>query len=109
MRLDLSAIRARAEAATEGPWTARRQWNEGNCLGITVGGPDEFGDYDEITEDSYAFAAQARADIPALVEEVERLRGVVRELRASHWREVWHHPDEKAAYDAATERMVNGE
>ena len=48
--LDLEAIKARATAATEGPW----EWDD-----PTIG----------------QFLAHAREDIPALLAEVERLRG----------------------------------
>lgn len=82
---ELSAIEARAQAATEGPWEAgpngmARPW-EAN--GIVVRPAGEFpygewigdfgrrGDMDRIA--NAKFIAHARADVPALVAEVRRL------------------------------------
>ncbi|MBK7865254.1 MAG: hypothetical protein IPJ65_42975 [Archangiaceae bacterium] len=62
-RLDLAAIKARCEAATPGPW-------------FTAGEADTLADQ--------KFIAAARTDVPALCDEVDRLR---RELAASKARE----------------------
>jgi hypothetical protein len=78
MAIDLNAIRKRAEAATEGPWTtfddvqyiARRtvyeydEWTESNV--------DVIADCSHMHDAT--FIAHARQDVPALVAEVERLR-----------------------------------
>lgn len=71
MTLDLEAIKARAEAATPGPWE-RRITTFTSC---GVQGP-EMAIYDEggHGEEDAEFIAHARTDIPALVAEVERLR-----------------------------------
>lgn len=58
--LDLDAIRARAEAATEGPWFA---WDRAVGWNIVITRPEDA-----------AFIAAARTDVPALLAEVERLR-----------------------------------
>ncbi len=85
--LALEPIRARAEAATPGPWMAWREYHgpvtawricthDGNRE-VVAGdeGAIESGDDAE-------FIAHARSDVPALVGEVERLRGRMREARA---------------------------
>ena len=77
MTLDLNAIKARANAATEGPWgvkDARVFGDDGRTQVCTLSGtrawlPDA------------EFIAHARTDVPALVAEVERLRGVVDRVR----------------------------
>ncbi len=81
MTLDLDPIKARADAATEGPWgveDARVFGDDGRTQVCTLSGtrawlPDA------------AFIAHARADVPALMDEVERLRG---RIEALHPREV---------------------
>ena len=80
MALDLGAFRARAEAATEGPWT----W-----ASHTTADGDEWAVFDPAdhalasNRDGWApdaeFIAHARSDIPALLDEVERVR-VVRNI-----------------------------
>jgi hypothetical protein len=80
--LDLTPIRARADAATVGPWTAfeadakagafdRRQW-----IGVDNMRVDIFSDQDA-TRDDAKFIAAARTDVPALLAEVDRLRDMV--------------------------------
>lgn len=83
MTIDLDAIRARAEAATPGPWTMRDGW------GPTTDGLMHFtrianGDHDSVlsadgpdiagSRANAEFIAHARHDIPALLAEVDRLR-----------------------------------
>lgn len=86
--LDLDAIKARADAATEGPWMADEShvlkpdkpgsnW-DGTVIATVP--DDEFGLYEFRNVE---FMAAAREDIPALVAEVERLREQAdRNLRA---------------------------
>lgn len=92
--LDLDAIEARVNAATEGPWVLTEDW------AYIAHGPDSVihGYYDgecpacgdEFTDDASValsaedatFIAHARADVPALIAEVRRLRGANAELRA---------------------------
>lgn len=82
-RLDLDAIRQRAEEATPGPWGVHGDyglWSDGagvwvmqdDCLpGGTLGGADA------------EFIARARTDVPALLAEVERLTRERDEARAA--------------------------
>lgn len=73
MIIDLAAIRARVEAATPGPWASTVAYPH---LALQ---PDD----DSIISFNLAanpasdalFVAHARADVPALLAEVERLRG----------------------------------
>ena len=70
--LDLDAIEARAEAATEGPWFNNRNGVvivESHPLAPTVSENSSWGDAE--------FIAAARADIPALVAELRAAREVV--------------------------------
>ena len=93
---DLNAIKERCEKATEGPWVEGRHWckEDTRWPGYIIKGicEDDFdadGPENEILEMSVcditakkgeegyfnaAFIAHARADIPALITEVERLQ-----------------------------------
>lgn len=86
MELDLDAIEARANAATEGPWWRREGHAEidgQNYAEVLIPGRVECGSYcyggtstiegDRLDAD-LAFIAHARADVPDLVAEVRRLR-----------------------------------
>ena len=73
--IDTSAIRARAEAATPGPWVVGVTWDE--CwetpwpmfrLRDMVGPTEE-----EASRDAY-FIVAARSDVPALLDENDALR-----------------------------------
>ena len=67
--LDLDAIEARADAATEGPWFNNRNGVvivESHPLAPTVSENSSWGDAE--------FIAAARADIPALVAELRAAR-----------------------------------
>ena len=91
----LAEIRARAEAATPGPWEAEDYstdpGDEGSC--ITAGEPGTMRqravayaiDYPWTTPESCAadatFIAHARTDVPELAAEVERLRVFIRGTR----------------------------
>lgn len=77
--LDLDAIKARAEAATEGPW-------EAHALDGFEWSVDRIGDNDDdsgnevatvwVTGADAAFIAHARTDVPMLLAELERLRAL---------------------------------
>jgi len=74
--IDLAAIKARCDRATDGPWNVRE-------LPLDYA---EVSDRDSNTvadawhiNDAY-FIANARTDVPALVAEVERLRAEVERL-----------------------------
>lgn len=85
MSVDTKAIRARAEAATVGPWrvqTPACEHDDDEHSAIKGGGA-------LVTdcvanENDAAFIAHARADIPALCDEVEALRG---EVSLERWAE----------------------
>jgi hypothetical protein len=69
--VDVAAIRARAEAATEGPWrVVGRYVALIGPVGVAQGQPA----IDALTETDAEFIAAARTDVPALCDEVERLR-----------------------------------
>jgi hypothetical protein len=75
---ELNAIRARAEAATPGPWrqgthAPHAVYREGENQGhIAAAGPMARGTLADV-----AFIAHARTDIPALLAHVDTLRAVV--------------------------------
>lgn len=74
----LAKIKALEKAATPGPWSrvkplGARYWTLGTIRNHTAG-PLE-------NEDDWDFVEHARNDVPVLVAEVERLRGIVAELK----------------------------
>lgn len=81
----LQAIRARCEAATPGPWIASEVEPRGLSSVTAVG--DNWGVFTKIgerkprqyatPEADAAFIAHARTDIPALLDEVARLRAAL--------------------------------
>lgn len=76
--LDIDAVRARVEGATEGPWRSAEQthgqWygiqSEWHALGSAFHPADA------------EFIAQARTDLPAALDEITRLRAALDEARA---------------------------
>jgi hypothetical protein len=93
--LDLDAIRARAEAATEGPWhrvgksiqadvplsddgPSTTKWNTTVVCSVGAWGSGR------PTGEDAEFIAHARTDVPALLAEVERLQCLVRDLSDSY-------------------------
>jgi hypothetical protein len=66
---ELTGIEARANAATPGPWEAQHSYDD--CWWL--GGPEANGP-DMLPQGDAEFIAHARADVPALVAEVRRLR-----------------------------------
>ena len=76
MSVDTKAIRARADGSTVGPWrvqTAACEHGDDEHSAIKGGGALVTDCVEN--ENDAAFIAHARADIPALCDEVERLRG----------------------------------
>ena len=75
---ELVQIESRAHAATPGPWKVCPDENDENTVPLVCCGPeDEHGGpvcCDPLTEADATFIAHARADVPALVAEVRRLR-----------------------------------
>lgn len=91
--LDLSAIKARAEAATPGPWSdlcyiVYAQTKPGSTFDIPLADAslDECPFSHDQCEANAQFIAHARTDIPALIAEVERLNGEVARLRLDNER-----------------------
>lgn len=88
--MDLEAIRKRCEAATEGPWKWRayafgfRVWDANDnpvCDSFIF---DDIGSGIIKDKGIAPFIAHARTDIPALLDEVERLRAEVDGFNAVH-------------------------
>jgi hypothetical protein len=84
--LDLEAIKARADAATEGPW-----FYDGNPSAVVVGGDGRslcasaYNWPDPVCAANATFIAAARSDVPALVAEVSRLRDAVDAVYQAGW------------------------
>ena len=87
-----NAIRARAEAATEGPWTSTFGYNNGGIATafFAIPGHNGGGKVEMILEDA-EFIAHAREDIPRLLADNDALRAEVAALlRALEWRNMLH-------------------
>lgn len=93
MTINLDAIKARAEAATEGPWRLDGPWwiddpSDPDCPAALamVTGPGRVGimvpERTDANDADAEFIAHARTDVPALVAEVERLQAVVARVEA---------------------------
>ncbi|MBX6723652.1 MAG: hypothetical protein IRY92_10550 [Dactylosporangium sp.] len=90
---ELAAIRARAEAATPGPWTVDEGlvWDDGTgececqwyreIRGWTDHGVPCDAGYLVLSREDATFIAHAREDIPRLLDEVEALRARADQLR----------------------------
>ncbi len=83
---ELRAIEARANAATAGPWKFIEPIPEvAGIVGFVQNGPEPWqtlgdnGEPGKMSHGDAMFIAHARTDVPALVEEVRRLRELVRE------------------------------
>lgn len=85
---DLAAMKARAAAATPGPWVYSGGSPEDPTVGYVVHHRtlrwEEFGQGDAYTMQDAAFLAAAREDVPRLVGEVERLQQENARLLALH-------------------------
>lgn len=88
MSLDLDAIRARANAATDGPWYTDGPWliedGDDYCCPkalVMVTGPDRESimvpERPDANDADAEFIAYARSDIPALLDEIERLQAIL--------------------------------
>ena len=78
--IDLAAIRQRVEKATEGPWNTGFDYERNDPTVITPGHIEHTIDY-TLTEGGLEhgkadaeFIAHAREDVPALLDEIDRLR-----------------------------------
>ena len=97
-QLDLDAIEARANAATDGPWTLHEDdgdtfrapaWEVRPASGEMVARLRDWASADA------EFIAHARTDVPALLAEVRRLRAVVAACAtlAERWEQMADHGD----------------
>jgi hypothetical protein len=86
--IDTAAIRAREQAATLGPWT-HQPYGGQNQNGDYFGGDiyDADGEYvvSEISDADGAFIAASRTDVPALLDEVDRLREAIEDAPHAGW------------------------
>jgi len=80
--LRLQEIRARAEAATPGPWTENPNWP--GCIhgpnGENVASDGDFSGVHDANDSD--FVANARTDIPDLLDEIDRLQALLKAERA---------------------------
>ena len=88
MTPDYDAIKARAEAATEGPWDHFRSAYLGNLV-HRIGSASDVDDVAFVPcswghEADAEFISNARQDIPDLLTEVERLLAVIDRVREVH-------------------------
>jgi hypothetical protein len=100
------AARARCEAATDGPWDDQPGWT-GAARVVLNGDGDMLWDAVGLMNDADgAFIAHARTDIPALLDEIERLRA--ESARRMVWleREQNAHEQTRAALIDMTERAA---
>lgn len=67
-RPDLTAIAARAEAATPGPWTLQPRGDDKGMMGWNVDGPPEGVRGEFALRSDAAFICAARDDVPALLQ-----------------------------------------
>lgn len=108
--LDLEAIRARANAATPGPWEAFLPENEY----VVVVGPDNdhlahvFGNlaYGGEETDNAAFITHAREDVPALLGRIAELEERLEEADQAHSREAREHGTQIRRAEAAEQRIA---
>ncbi len=79
----LKAIRARCEAATAGPWTSTYGYNGGGMATsfLAIPAHNSGGTVEMLCEDA-DFITNARTDVPALLAEIDRLRGLAAKWRA---------------------------
>jgi hypothetical protein len=90
--LDLDAIEARANAATDGPWRLSEDYND-----IHASDGDHLASYWHTADG--AFIAHARTDVPALLAEVRHL--TARQLTESEYSSAWHAVEGAAGEDGA--------
>ena len=103
--LDLEPIKARMREATMGPWSAPGMTTQSDIgreyliLDYQRNGAGLIGQAPELAD--AAFIAEARADVPALVAEVARLRAAITKHRDDCRREYGIRPEDHSDQDAA--------
>ena len=85
--LDLAAIRQRVEKATEGPWNTGFDYEKNDPIVLAPGYIEHTINY-TLTEGGLEhgkadaeFIAHAREDIPALLDEIDRLNATIQRVR----------------------------
>ena len=113
--LDLAAIRARAEAATEGPWDyAGQGWVRHGDMSVGSDQIPEVLAATVLSDADGAFIAHAREDIPALLAEIDRLNATIQRVRELHssegrtWADFDTCADCHKAYPCPTTRALEG-
>lgn len=76
----LKTIRDRCEAATAGPWKSYIEGRDHECGSSFIRTSGEDIELSGATDADQDFIAHARQDVAQLVDEVERLRGRLKEL-----------------------------
>lgn len=106
---ELGAIKARAEAATPGPWEMVKGsdqrydvFREDGDTAVTDAG---YGRGSIAMFEDVMFIAHAREDVPALVAEVERLRAALEAVSAVYGPGDYAHDTAHAALDGQAERV----
>jgi hypothetical protein len=81
---EIEAIKRRCEAATRGPWklTPLMSRNMRNPSAYLVTMPDGINSSDLLKNDA-EFIAASREDVPALLAEVEKLRGLLSDVESN--------------------------
>ena len=88
--LDLAAIRQRVEKATEGPWNTGFDYEKNDPIVLAPGYIEHTIDYPltevglEHGKADAEFIAHAREDIPALLDEIDRLNVTIQRVRELH-------------------------
>ena len=84
---ELEAMRARCEAASDGPWTGRTRFvGHGYVARYRIGAGDghiRVGAIDRALSADTEFIVHARTDLPRLLDELERCRKLLRALPLS--------------------------
>ena len=74
---ELLAIRIRTEKATKGPWKAFIEGRDFECGSSFIQTQGDDIEPTGATEADYDFIANARQDIPKLLDEIDRLRALI--------------------------------
>jgi hypothetical protein len=86
----LNEIKARAEAATPGPWDwygdVGRLENSQRVDVISADCDYNRGAWSICSDTDAAFIANARQDVPALIEEIELLRAALERIGRTYWK-----------------------
>lgn len=77
----LDAIQARVDGATTGPWDDQPNWTDTARVVLNGDGEALWDAVGLMADADSEFIAHAREDVPALLTEVERLRGQITEAR----------------------------